>query len=197
MKNILLPALLCLALIPACAKKRTSVVTPAPAPVASVNPPAPPPAPEPSEEADAGAPEAESLTIVMDNCEFTLPEVGWEKVSPDGLTAIVSLINPDKKNRIMVTSAPVSKKQAELVLQETRGAKEAGFTIISTKTVKSNGINFTLLALQKKAEDDTIQVWSWIGVKNGTLYGLRCGGLKSASDQNAICSSVFKSLKLN
>jgi hypothetical protein len=155
--NKLLSTLMCVGLLsmPSCAKQQTVAV--APAPTVVVAPPAPP-APE-------VAPSA-SLTISSPNWEFTLPSAGWEAQTPEGAPSAV-LHNEGLKNLIIVQSAETQLTGPAIALQITRGFKQSGAQVLSTSTVKNNGITFT------------------------------CGGFKSAGDQSATCAGIFKTLKIN
>lgn len=168
------------------------VVTAAPVVDAS----APPPIAEEAVPVDP-VPEPESLNFTIAGAELTLPESGWNRLSPPAAPDFVVLVNGEKKNRIMFSATDTDKKLPLEVLAETKHAREVGFKVVSSKSVKNNGTTFTLVVLQQKVSDRTIDIQSWLTIKGSTLYVFRCGGVKEAANQNAICTSIFNTIKIN
>lgn len=166
-----------------CAKKTPDPTTPdgAPPPSASVTVTPVPPTPVPT-----------TVTVKLDNAEFTLPDGGWTQVQnpPAHSTAY---LNMGKKNIVILVSEDYPGTYEQYVLMALRGIKDAGATINSAKQVDVNGNKFVLVESSKNG----ITAWMWVTWKSNHGYGFSCGGPTSDASQKDLCSNVAGTLKIN
>lgn len=205
MKNFLFSAsamLLTGALVLGCAKQQSApapVTPPTPVAVTPVTIPAPQPVVEeaPAVTADEAQTEAPpSLDVSGTNWQLTLPEAGWAQKTVPGAPALL-LLNDEKKNFTVMVSEATDATLAQILAKSKKVYAKNGAKIVSIKQVKNNGITFTYVALTgTDTVGGKVNVFAWFTVKDGISYRLTCGG-DPETDQKAVCTSIFNTLKIN
>lgn len=155
----------------------TASATPSAPPSASVTPPTPP----------------ASNKFSLSSLEFTLPSDGWKQAPLDASADTLVLLNPEKKNLIVVVTEKYDGKYQDYVILALRGIRGAGATIVSAKQVEINGHKFVLVESNKS----NVKVWMWVTLLNGQGYGLSCGGPSVDDSQKDLCAGVANTINLH
>lgn len=150
----------------------------------------------PTSPVDAAPPPAPSKFNV-DNLEITMPNPGWAPVYMDPHTFKVTGMMP-LKNETLQNACILAKEESpatydEYIIANVRAVKDAGANVRSTKQVEENGHKFVLIESAK----DNLHVWTWVTLEKGFGYNFSCGGPVVKIDQQALCSEIANTLKIN
>lgn len=158
--------------------------------------PGPEPTP-PTPIVDAGAeveasPVPQMEVVIGDTWNFTLPNRNWhaEPVSEQ----ITAYANDVDKNLILFAKEPFEGSTQQYALLAVRSHKDNGGTLVASKPVVIENVNFIFIELAKNNDP---HVWAWLTVKNSFGYSFVCGGLETDDNfQRTLCESVARTMQL-
>jgi hypothetical protein len=178
MKKILISVMMCLSLS-ACAghNAESPVVTP--------------PVWDP-QVAPNNSPVSANQVITGDNWSVTIPG-NWQKVPSDDEPAIkLSYGNPDTKTLVILDVEPFQGKIEDFAQATGASIIQQGGSLLGSNKVNINNQDYYLLVGVKSSAT----LWGWVTIKNGTAYGLICGGPAGSAVSEESCNFIANSFKI-
>ena len=147
-------------------------------------------------QAEAGVPFTGPQEIIsQENWQFSLPGVGWQKLTPstEGIKVVIS--NEQTQRLVIFVKEPTTESYNEYVVGNMRTISQAGAAIRGAQNIKMNGGTYGFIL----AGDWNILIW--ITVKDGFGYVLTCGGPPppdggTYDSMDSMCVFIAKSLQI-
>lgn len=133
--------------------------------------------------------------ITQENWQFTLPDVGWEKVPPANEGIKVVLRNEHSQRLVLFVKEPTAETYDRYVVGNMKTVSQAGAPILGASNLMIHDQKFAVILAGQG------NIWIWITVKDGFGYVLTCGGAPATDGGSngvidEMCVFIAKSLQI-
>jgi hypothetical protein len=130
-------------------------------------------------------------TLSSDKWQISIP-ADWQQFEDHGLDVAFFYTSPDHNHVVTLSAKPYGGSIDEFVYSSLNQIKENGLIILDLKQLDVSNQIFYKAVISKETSTNYL----WLTVKNGTAFGLVCGGMTFDNDLDKLCNNYFSSLVL-